>query len=137
MRSRDEDIARLGPALGALPDLRWALLFGSAARDERYEDLDIGVMPAREVGLLELARWSATIEAALTPRSVDLVDLSTAPLTFLGAILPHRVLLLDRDRAARVAWEVEVTSRWLDFQPSWERACRLRRQVMLRRIRAG
>lgn len=118
--------------------MRWAYLFGSAARGEEHRDLDIAVMPvagADEGGpdLATFGRIAGDLEA-LTGTSVDL---GSAPLPLTGPMIRERIVLLDRDPAARHAWEAETTSRWLDFRPAYERYSALRRAAFLRRTRGA
>jgi hypothetical protein len=50
-------------------------------------------------------------------------------------MLRERIVVLDREPDARRDWEVDMTSRWIDFEPSYreyldrrERAAQLRRE---------
>jgi predicted nucleotidyltransferase len=122
-------------ALSAEPDLRWGYVFGSVARGEPYRDVDIAVMPAPTMAERAVA-WGqlmARLEAAIGA-DVDLADLGRPNLPFVGPLLTERVVVLDRERAARIAWEAETTSHWLDFRPAWEAAERTRTRAMLRRV---
>ncbi len=114
--------------------LRWAYLYGSAARGEEFADLDVAIMPGPssfksllDTGMLgaELAR-----ELGLEGLTVDVIDLRTATLPFLATMLDEAVVLLDREPAARRFWEVEKTLRWLDFEPLWSMCEKLRRRQL-------
>ena len=116
------------------PNVRWAYAFGSTVRGGPFRDVDVAVMPTPDVPLAELGAWVAALEQAVGCK-VDLVDLTTAELPFVGPMLRERRVLVDREPAARHAWEASTTSRWLDFEPSYreflavrERAARLRRE---------
>lgn len=127
-------IAAVRRLLAEEPDVRWAYVFGSAVRGGRYRDVDVAVMPTTQVTLAGMGAWIARLEEAVGCK-VDLVDLTAAELPFVGPMLRERTLVVDRDPAARHAWEAAITSRWLDFEPSFreflavrERAARLRRE---------
>jgi predicted nucleotidyltransferase len=131
-----EVIAIVRRTLADEPHLRWAYLFGSAVRGPRYRDVDVAVMPASSMPAGGVA-WGpivARLEAAVRTR-VDLVDLQTRHLPLVGPMLEGRVVVLDRDPAARHAWEAETTSRWLDFRPAFTEANRIRQLALQRRLR--
>ena len=121
--------------LQAEPHLRWAYLFGSAARGEHFRDVDIAVMPAASMpqGAVALGMVVANLEQAVGIK-VDLVDLSQPDLPFVGPMLTERVVLLDREPQARRTWEAGTTSRWLDFKPSYEEFLDRRNRAMRERL---
>lgn len=115
-------------------DLRWAYLFGSAARGGPHRDVDVAVMPTDEgPGALEFGRLIADLEEA-SGEDVDLVDLRSAVLPLVGPMLEDRVLLLDRDTSGRQEWEAQTAVRWIDFRPTYERFSRERRAAFRRRM---
>jgi len=118
--------------LARVAGLRWAVLFGSAARGEAFADVDLAIMPAPGAfeGLVDACGLGAELARKLGIQglSVEVIDLRSAALPCLGALLDEASLLLDREPAARRFWEAEVTLRWLDFQPLWDLNDRLRRQ---------
>jgi predicted nucleotidyltransferase len=131
-----EVIAILRRTLADEPHLRWAYLFGSAARGPRYRDVDVAVMPAPSMpgGGVAWGQIVARLEAAVQ-KKVDLVDLQTRHLPLVGPMLEGRVVVLDRDPAARHAWEADTTSRWLDFRPAYAEADRIRKLALQQRLR--
>lgn len=131
-------LAAVQQALAAEPDLRWAYVFGSVARRQPWRDVDIAVMPAASMpaGAVALGGLIARLEAALGCK-VDLVDLTHENLPFVGPMLRERVVVLDRDTAARRAFEISVTSRWIDMEPVLARAAKVRELAMQRRLRGG
>ena len=84
-------------------------------------------------GAVVFGQLIAQLEEAVAT-TVDLIDLRTAPLPLLGALLPERVVVLDRDPAARHTWEADTCSLWLDFRPSYEEAGRIRALAMRERL---
>ncbi len=136
VQSRDRIVDAVRRVLAAEPHLRWAYLFGSLARGEPFRDVDVAVMPAPEFpsGLVYWGRLVAALEET-TGHRVDLADLTTAELPFVGPMLEERIVVLDRHTAARRTFEAETTSRWIDFRPHWQEAQRLRELALQQRLR--
>ena len=74
---------------------------------------------------------------ALYRSEVDLVDLRSAPLPLLGSIVRERMVLVDRRRSERHAWEASTLSRWLDFEPALRRSSAIRREKLAQRDGIG
>ena len=125
-------------ALANEPHVRWAYVFGSAARGTAYRDVDVAIMPAATMpgGAVAWGAIVARLETAAKTK-VDLVDLSQDNLPLVGPMLTERVLVLDRERGARCAFEAETTSRWLDFRPAYEEFLRVRTLAMQRRLQGS
>lgn len=107
-------------ALAAHRDIAAVYLFGSrasgAARTD--SDVDIGVLftmpPARTLeGRFSL---EGDLEQQLG-RPVDLVVLNDAPVDLRIRVLREGRLLVDRDRAARIAFEVRTRNEAFDLEP--------------------
>jgi predicted nucleotidyltransferase len=96
-------------------------IFGSAARGSARpdSDVDVGILyqhppPATLAGQpFELA---AELSAALG-RTVDVVAMNGAPVDLVKRILRDGVLAVERDRAARVAFEVRARNEYFDLLP--------------------
>jgi predicted nucleotidyltransferase len=131
-------ITAVRDVLAGEPHVRWAYVFGSVARGGAGRDVDVALMPAAEMprGAVCWGSCIARLEAA-TGRAVDLVDLGCAAITLLGPMLCDRVVVVDRDRDARVAFEAAATMRWLDFKPCQAEAERIRVLAMQRRLRGA
>jgi hypothetical protein len=103
------------------PQVVAAYLFGSSGRGEAREtsDLDVAVLlrgaAPRTLDELPLS-LAAEIEQA-TGRRVDLVVLNSAPVDLVHRVLRDGVLLLDRERAARLRFEVGARNRFFDLLP--------------------
>jgi predicted nucleotidyltransferase len=71
---------RLTRALAQDPALRWAYLFGSAARGEPFRDLDVGVVLDSEIvrGAVRYGQLIAAMEQAVPDVPLDVVDLAAA-----------------------------------------------------------
>ena len=138
MTASAELIAAVKNVMADEAHVLWAYVFGSVARGEDGRDVDVAIMPAATMpkGAVAWGQIVARLEAA-TGRKVDLVDLSRGELPLIGPMLLERVIVLDRARDARHAFEAETTSRWLDFKPSYEEAQRIRTMAMHERLRGA
>jgi len=96
-------------------------LFGSVARGETRidSDVDVGVLfvqpPPRT---LDGPRFSLEGELErLLGRDVDLVVLNDAPVDLRIRVLRDGHVLVDRDRTARLAFEVQTRNEYFDLEP--------------------
>jgi predicted nucleotidyltransferase len=100
-------------------------LFGSEAREEARpdSDIDIAVLFAKAVPPTlmgpELA-LAGQLEALLG-RRVDLVNLNTASPDLSHRVFRDGVILLDRDKAARIRFEVARRNEYFDMEPFRQR----------------
>ena len=135
----EERLDALRTLLAERKEVRWAYLFGSAARGEPHRDVDVAVMFDEELEL-DLTIWGSLVASLAEGAGceVDLVDLRRAPLALAGPMLEDRIVLVDHDRAARIDWETSTTSMWIDFRPRLEQFWETRREAMrLRTEQAG
>jgi predicted nucleotidyltransferase len=115
-------LGRLRDACAQPPESVAAVyLFGSVARgdDRAGSDLDVGVLGrTRETGLspLILDDFCDRLEAA-AGRNLDLVILQTAPPDLVHRVMRDGVLLIDRDRSRRIAFEVQARNEYFDLDP--------------------
>ena len=126
---RDRITARLEhePAIVA------AWLFGSVARgaDRPESDIDIAVLTSRPADHTVADLWldlRADL-SAIASREVDLVVLDQAPADLVHRVLRDGVVLVERDRSARIAFEVDARNRFFDMTPIWNEYRRGRRSV--------
>lgn len=101
-------------------------LFGSRARDDFRDDSDVDVAVLWET--MPDDPWHAMLGlmSALSDvcgREVDVVVLNTASADVRHRVLRHECLILDRNRSARIKFEVATRNEYFDLLP------------MLRRIR--
>jgi predicted nucleotidyltransferase len=122
----EELIAKLKDALAARPDVIVAYLFGSAARGEfrASSDVDVAILveepPLSPPKRLTLASMGSGLQADLQEavgRSVDLVTLNHASPDLIHRVLRDGVLLSERDRSARIRFEVEARNAYFDVLP--------------------
>ncbi len=130
-----EIVARLAGALAAEDaDFCCAYLFGSSARgDERPgSDVDVAVLfrddPPRTLAGLHLD-LADRLTGALGGRRVDLVVLNHAPVDLVHRVLRDGLLLLERDRSARIRFEVDARNEYFDLLPHLQRYRRGQNEV--------
>lgn len=99
----------LDPVIAVLRDAgaRFAFLFGSRAAGTERADSDTDV--AAWWGTEPPGSWQVAV-----PQGVDLLVLDTAPLELAGRVALHGVLLFDDDPSARVAWQADTRTVYLD-----------------------
>jgi predicted nucleotidyltransferase len=109
---------RLTEVLSGNPSVRWAYLFGSAARGEPFRDLDVGVMLDEKArGVVAFGSLVSALEGAVPETAIDLVDLGSLAPVVAGRIARERRILIDRASADRKEWEVDANRRALDIEP--------------------
>jgi predicted nucleotidyltransferase len=124
---------RLRGVLAAEPAVRWAYLFGSAARKEPFADLDIAVMLAPSArGAVALGRVVARLDEASAGVRVDVVDLAAAAPALIGRIVREGRVLIDREPAARASWALQANRIALDIEPWLAEGERLRHAALRR-----
>ena len=98
-----------------------AYLFGSVARgtDSSSSDIDVGLLlrtaPSGELNDLRF-NLEGNLERALGQRT-QVVILNNAPPDLVHRVLRDGRLLLDRDRAARIRFEVRARNEYFDLLP--------------------
>jgi predicted nucleotidyltransferase len=98
--------------------LIFAYLFGSHARQAGtpMSDVDIAVyLDMTTCPLEERLSLVGDLTRALQTEEVDVVVLNTAPLSLVGRILTHRVVLLDRNPNLRHRYESLLLRQFHDF----------------------
>jgi len=116
IEERVGDVLREGP-----PELVCAYLLGSVARAEARADSDVDVAvlyekppePRLDAGPLDL---EGALERALR-RPVQLVVLNRAPADLVHRVLRDGRIVLDRDRARRIRFEVQKRNEYFDLEP--------------------
>ncbi len=91
---------------------RFAFVFGSRAegRERPDSDVDVGAW----WGADSPGSWEVEV-----PDGVDLLVLDTAPLELAGRVALRGVLLFDDDPPARVAWQADTRTVYLDDLPAY------------------
>jgi predicted nucleotidyltransferase len=119
------NIEALVNRLAAQPDVLAAYLFGSYVTDKAHPESDVDVAVLLS-GTDEMERFERRLrligeaEEALDRRPVDLVVLNDAPPLLAHQVLRHGRLIFERDRAARVEFEVWAGKVYADLQPMYE-----------------
>ena len=116
-----QQLERYFAAHAADGNLIAAWLFGSVARgdDGARSDVDVAVLyrrdPPRTFEALPL-RLEGEIERLLGRRT-EVVRLNLAPVDLCARVLRDGMLLVDRDPALRIGFEVRTRNLWFDLQP--------------------
>lgn len=102
-----------------------AYLFGSQARGDvgHSSDVDIAIL-LTQVPPPTLAGLRFDITATLenvVRRPVDLVVLNNAPVDLIHRVLRDGILIFERDRAARIRFEVKARNEYFDLLPFLQR----------------
>jgi len=113
--------ARIGAAVAPIDGIAAIYLFGSVASgtDTASSDVDVGVLydlvptAAIDAGPLDL---EGDLERRLD-RPVHLVVLNTAPADLRIRVLRAQRLLVDRNRPARIRFEVATRNEFFDLEP--------------------
>ncbi len=135
--ARHAALPRLRSALSEDAAVRWAYLFGSAARGEPFRDLDVGVVldPVQGRGAVRFGSLVSALESAVPDIRIDVVDLGSAAPAVRGMAVREGILLFDREPLARREWEIHVTRIWLDLEPWIQRGEALRLEALRERAR--
>ncbi|MCP9488212.1 MAG: nucleotidyltransferase domain-containing protein [Gaiellaceae bacterium MAG52_C11] len=98
----------------------FAYLFGSRATGSEHagSDLDLAIMPGRDLTLLDEQRLAARIAGAVNVPEVDLVRLDRAGLELRGKVVQEGRLAFSADEPRRVAFEVRTRAEYLDYLPT-------------------
>jgi len=129
---REELKAYLCRTLETVPDVVAAYLFGSVARgtDTSASDIDLAVLYASAPPAVldsPQRRLEDEFEREVK-RSVQVVCLNTAPPDLGIRVLRDGVLVCERDRAARIRFEVKLRNEFWDLEPTLRR-CRKRERA--------
>ncbi len=105
------------------PDAIAAYLFGSCARGEmrKQSDVDVGVLFTQSPATLEGRFGMESALEARLQRTVQLIVLNDAPPDLVHRVLRDGKLVLDRDRRARIRFEVAARNAYFDVRPLLER----------------
>ncbi len=125
------------PSILAQHPVDAAYAYGSAARGTMtpLSDVDIALVLTSPVPPYERLKLELAIQGEIETVSglcpVDVRAINSAPLMVKGRIVQQGVLLYERDRVHRIAFEVATRKRYYDFAPV---ALRLR-DAFLERVR--
>lgn len=129
----DRRLASLAEAFSGSSSVRFAYLFGSAARGELgpLSDVDVAVYLEEGVDPVD-SRLDVTeaLSRHLGTDSLDVVVLNTAPTSLVGRALMDRVVVLDRDPFLRHAFESKALRQFYDFRM-------MEKRVLDRRFASG
>lgn len=112
-----EDLDALRSALSSREGISLAYLFGSVARAEGTSDsdLDVAVLAEHELRIEERSHLIEQLGRAIDfRRTVDVVDLRTAPPVLAAEVVHDGVLLFQRDPLVRFDFEMGAIRRFED-----------------------
>lgn len=106
-------------------------LFGSRARDDYREssDVDVAIFWEHEPeSAMEALGLGLKVDLEdLLRRDVDVVVLDSASVDVAQRVIRDGVIILDRNRAARIRWEVQTRSEFLELLPALREYRRMRK----------
>lgn len=119
------NIETLVDCLAAQPDVLAAYLFGSYATGKARpgSDVDVAVLLSGTDAMERFERrlrLMGEVEEALGRRPADVVVLNDAPPLLTHQVLREGRLVFERNRAARVEFEVRTGKIYADLQPMYE-----------------
>lgn len=125
------------PSIVARHQVDAAYAFGSVARGTvtPFSDVDVALLLTKLLPPYEQLQLELLVQGEIEDASglypVDVRAINRAPLMLQGRIVQHGILLYERDRARRVAFEVVTRKRYFDFAP----VARRLRDAYLARVR--
>ncbi|MGH8595899.1 MAG: type VII toxin-antitoxin system MntA family adenylyltransferase antitoxin [Gammaproteobacteria bacterium] len=109
----------LRQAISAIPDVVCGYLFGSRARGDAHptSDVDVAILfePPPAATLAGLRFDVAAILEDNLRRPVDLVVLNNAPVDLVHRVLRDGIVVFERDRSARIRFEVNARNGYFDL----------------------
>ena len=118
--------ACLADVLAGYP-VEMAYLYGSVARGRPLpsSDIDIALMFTERLMPYQRLTLELDVQAALEEAcgltGLDVRSINHAPLTVQGQIVQEGLLLYERDRDRRIAFEASIRRKYFDYQPTAER----------------
>lgn len=109
-----------------MPDISAAYLFGSVAKGNpgAGSDIDIAVLFTTPKDKMERFERRLALEIELekvTGKAIDVIDLETAQPVLQHQIRKHGILILEKDRRQRVAFEVASRRRYFEMLRVYKR----------------
>ncbi len=122
--------------LAAQPDVVAAYIFGSVAEGRAHPRSDVDIAVLLTADLDAEARFDRRLRLGWEVESIighptDLVVLNDAPPLLQHQVLKHGRLIFERDRAARVEFEVRAGKIYADLKPMYD----FFRRALFREIR--
>jgi predicted nucleotidyltransferase len=119
----DELVTRLRAVLEARANVRFALLFGSAATrgPAQARDIDVAVSFTETPSLFDLGALANDLDAALGAEVIDVIDLDEA-----STLMRHEVAMVGRpiftrSREALIEFLARIPLEYEDLRPCLER----------------
>lgn len=127
------DLSAAQPLFATHPDLVAVWLFGSRARGDHRDDsdVDVGLLLGRSPA--SIAEMGFQLQDELTLAlglTVQVTVLNDAPADLLKRVFADGSLVYERDRAARIDFEIRKRNEYWDLAPMWALIRRLPPGVM-------
>lgn len=125
------------PSILACYPVEAAYVYGSVVRGTvtPFSDVDIALLLTMPLPPYEQLQLELTIQGEIEStrefNDVDVRVINQAPLLVRGHIVQQGVLIYEKDRASRIAFEVTTRKQYFDFAPIAQRL----RQAFLEHIR--
>ncbi|MBT9135424.1 MAG: hypothetical protein DDT34_00479 [Firmicutes bacterium] len=122
-------------------DIYVVYLFGSHAKGTARPASDFDLAVLFKEGLDPHRRFQIKLQITndledLLGNKVDVVDLRSADLFFIHQVMRHKVVLHERDKSSRIAFEVDYRKRYFDHMPILEQYhSQARKRLMVREAR--
>lgn len=117
-RERDGWLESLASAFACESSVQVAFVFGSFLGGDAFRDLDIAVWLDEPFSLLDVARLTSRLWAAVGRPAfeLDVVPLNDAAPAFLAEVAEKGRLLVERHEGAALDLAVRARSDWLDLR---------------------
>ena len=122
---KSEIIKTISTVLSSFKEIEIGYIFGSFVEEEKFEDIDIGLVVSEEFGPYEGMKFAMRVgrelEKNIKPRyEVDVKILNLSPLDFQYQVIKKGEPVFIRNELKRVRYEAEVLSLYLDYEETSE-----------------
>lgn len=118
---KNKTLDQIGSILAGFNEIDLAYVFGSFLERDDFHDIDVAIHLAEEHAPYQRFKLSQRIARALeqgvNPRvDFDVRILNNAPAFFQYEVISKGIVVLERDREARVDFEAHLISEYLDLK---------------------
>ncbi len=116
---REKLVHKLAHLLEQEEKVLFAYLHGSFVDNKRFRDIDVGIF-LQEMPPIDRLNYELELEELLSRElkyPADVRSLNQAPPSFCYAVIKKGNLILEKDEAARVEFEMMTLRKYFDFLP--------------------